>query len=318
MNVSPSNTPQFYDATLVVEEEPSEPEVVKWIGFPKQLRLKHPNNEVRWKEADSSREVQNEYLEWSVQRNNQNKITRIVFCTEGPEYFHFLAQHQRDTLLDLYQQFNPGVSIQEADLFTDSKYNPKNKWNSSTTGSIAHIVECPNTFYSLADLARRATVVRSREDGTVMTNSHELGLGTGTSNSDPAIGIVCNDLVRGQARQLTLADPIGLYIHSVEWGMVDPPTGHEDDNPEEFWKWTRGSEDYVGHYYMRGEFEVPADRGYVVGDLLVNGVPLNYGAQLADFVFVSISVQTSRGNAAEPRPLGSPPAPGLNTCRKPE
>jgi len=197
-------------------------------------------------EADSSREVQNEYLEWSVQRNNQNKITRIVFCTEGPEYFHFLAQHQRDTLLDLYQQFNPGVSIQEADLFTDSKYNPKNKWNSSTTGSIAHIVECPNTFYSLADLARRATVVRSREDGTVMTNSHELGLGTGTSNSDPAIGIVCNDLVRGQARQLTLADPIGLYIHSVEWGVVDPPAGHEDDSPEKFWKWTRGSEGYVG------------------------------------------------------------------------
>jgi len=93
--------------------------------------------------------------------------------------------------------------------------------------------------------------------------------------------------------------------------VVDPPAGHEDDNPEKFWKWTRGSEGY----YMRGEFEVPADRGYVVGDLLVNGVPLNYGAQLADFVFVSISVRTSRGNAAEPRPLGDPPAPAPYTCR---
>lgn len=32
---------------------------------------------------------------------------------------------------------------------------------------------------------------------------------------------------------------------------------------------------------MRGEFEVPAEKGYVVGDLLVNGRPLKYGAQLA-------------------------------------
>lgn len=32
---------------------------------------------------------------------------------------------------------------------------------------------------------------------------------------------------------------------------------------------------------MRGEFEVPPGKGYVVGDMLVNGQPLNYGAQLA-------------------------------------
>jgi hypothetical protein len=33
--------------------------------------------------------------------------------------------------------------------------------------------------------------------------------------------------------------------------------------------------------YMRAEFEVPAEKGYLLGDLLVNGKPLKYGAQMA-------------------------------------
>ena len=32
---------------------------------------------------------------------------------------------------------------------------------------------------------------------------------------------------------------------------------------------------------MRGEFEVPEGKGYVLGDLFVRGKPLKYGAQLA-------------------------------------
>ena len=32
---------------------------------------------------------------------------------------------------------------------------------------------------------------------------------------------------------------------------------------------------------MRAEFEVPEDKGYVLGDLTVQGLPLQYGGQLA-------------------------------------
>lgn len=33
--------------------------------------------------------------------------------------------------------------------------------------------------------------------------------------------------------------------------------------------------------WMRAEFEIPADRGYVLGDLFVRGIPLEFGGQLA-------------------------------------
>ena len=83
-NVNPTTTPQFYNATQDEESEPATT-VVKWIGFPKQvykvysydtsnilcsiesvleIKLMYPNDEDRWKAADTDREVQDEYLEW--------------------------------------------------------------------------------------------------------------------------------------------------------------------------------------------------------------------------------------------------------------
>jgi hypothetical protein len=35
-------------------------------------------------------------------------------------------------------------------------------------------------------------------------------------------------------------------------------------------------------------FEVPADKGYVVGDITINGAPIEFGAQIADFVSIKL------------------------------
>jgi hypothetical protein len=35
----------------------------------------------------------------------------------NPQYYEFLAKQQPDTLVELYQQLNPGVGIQSSDLF---------------------------------------------------------------------------------------------------------------------------------------------------------------------------------------------------------
>ena len=43
------------------------------------------DDERRWKAADRAREVQDEYLEWSLIRNSAGKIVRVVFTCEGPE-----------------------------------------------------------------------------------------------------------------------------------------------------------------------------------------------------------------------------------------
>ncbi|KAJ8080796.1 hypothetical protein AAF712_006797 [Marasmius tenuissimus] len=311
-NVNPTSTPLFYNAVLETEQGAQVPAPVTWIGFPKQVKLRFPNDEERWDFADKNRSAQDEYLEWSVKRNSAGKITRIVFCNEGPEYFDFLAQKQPDTLVNLYQKMNPGFDIQSNDLFDSSgNYNPKNKWNNSTnTGAIMHLIQVNNTLGAEVDLGARATVVRKRGDGTLITDSDELincsGYGNPNRNSDPHIGITVNNAVRDGGLKLTINDPVGLYIQSVNWGVVDPPAGHEDDDPQTFWKWTRGSKDR----YMRGEFEVPPGKGYVVGDLLVSGKPLKYGAQMADLITIALHARVAKSTKpVVPRFCGDNPQP---------
>ncbi|KAF9058849.1 hypothetical protein BDP27DRAFT_1453694 [Rhodocollybia butyracea] len=257
-NVSSIMTPQFYDATKVVEKNPQSPSKITWVVFPKKVKLDFSSDIARWTKADSARSFQDEYLEW------------IVFCNEGPEYFEFLAQYQRNTLLDLYRSLNPGFNILEEDLFVDNVYNPLNKWNSSTnTGTMMHLIQVNNTLGAEVDLGARATVQRKRPDGTLITDSDELiqcsKYGNPNRNSDPTIGAGINAAARNQV-MLTIQNPVGLYIDSINWNLIEPPAGHNEDDPSTFWKWTRGR---TGNY-MHGEFEVPEGKGYVLGDLKVN------------------------------------------------
>lgn len=43
--------------------------------------------------------LQDEYCEWSVDRNAEGKITRISVTCEGPEYWAYLAATQPDTVV---------------------------------------------------------------------------------------------------------------------------------------------------------------------------------------------------------------------------
>lgn len=301
---------QFYNATKTEEKEPTATRRITWIAFPRNVTVRFPNNRTRWRTADQSRDTQDEYCEWSIRRNAEGKMVRIVFCNEGPEYFRFLGDHQPDTLLRLYQEHNPGVGIESADLFhvdPDSGktvYNPQNKWNNATdTGTIMHLIQRNNTLAAQINLGADATIIRRRSDGTVITDRDELircgQFGGVERNSDPHIGAEVNTLARAGA-MVTIQDPVGLYIDSINWGVIQPPQGHHDDLSQ-FWKWTRGTQ---GHW-MRAEFEIPADKGYVLGDLFVRGTPLEFGGQLADFISIALIGRASDmdgNNQAEPLP----------------
>ena len=45
--------------------------------------------------------LQDEYCEWSVTRNAAGKITKVMFTSEGPEYWKYLARVQPDTVLEV-------------------------------------------------------------------------------------------------------------------------------------------------------------------------------------------------------------------------
>ena len=52
---------------------------ISWTAFPRRVQVASLSDRQRWRRADASRDVQDEYCEWSVTRNAAGKIIRVVF-----------------------------------------------------------------------------------------------------------------------------------------------------------------------------------------------------------------------------------------------
>jgi hypothetical protein len=266
--------PQFYDPT--VTDTPAEAEVanVIWPAFPASLR---GGPRERLEIADEHRGAQDEYCEWAVERNENGDIVRATFTTEVPEYFKHLFETDRDALLSLYQELI-GPEVQAADLEEDGAYVPDNKWNRSTTRRPAHLIQGSNNLGAAVTLAAEATILRER-DGVPVTGRQDLvlcgGLGEPLRNSDPQIASAVNDAAASGA-EITLKDPVGLYIDGLITGEMETPDG---EDPRAFWKIERGDAAHT----LRASYAVPEeeDRGYVVGQIKIGGQPIEFGGQLA-------------------------------------
>jgi hypothetical protein len=86
---------QFYNPTKVDTPDNRAADEITWIGFPRLISLRHPNDDrAAWQEADAAlsrgERPQDEYLEWFVERTD-TKVTRVTFTCEGPEYWEALA-----------------------------------------------------------------------------------------------------------------------------------------------------------------------------------------------------------------------------------
>ncbi len=191
-----------------------------------------------------------EYCEWSVtRRSSDNKIVRVDFCCENPEYWQTLWRVNPETAAQVYTDtLNAGlppsapailVTVDDLTLYdpTTGKpvidpstgkpaYNPLNRWNSgpvservwagagSDTGGAMHLTSTPNTLQTELGLAGAATVQRQ------MGNSDPQALiccsqyGQNFRHSDPHIGQSVNQVVGLATGNLvvSLADPPGLYI----------------------------------------------------------------------------------------------------------
>src|SRR5215204_6669882 len=92
-----------------------------------------------------------------------------LFTTEVPEYWEHAAENDPNRLLDLYHRFvDPRVEL--VDLFDGGEYVPRNPWNTSTEGRLAHFVQRSNTLEAAIRLVAEATILRAREDGTPVTD----------------------------------------------------------------------------------------------------------------------------------------------------
>src|SRR3954452_18920277 len=96
---------QFYDPCAVDTPSDAQSATIAWTAFPASLLRTSTSQEGRWQRADTSprRKAQDEYCEWSVERNRDGKLTAVTFTTELPEYWTHLAETDPDALLELYR-----------------------------------------------------------------------------------------------------------------------------------------------------------------------------------------------------------------------
>src|SRR6188508_291258 len=52
---------------------------ISWTAFPRLVQISTATDEQRWQRADASRDEQDEYCEWSVERDKKSKITKVTF-----------------------------------------------------------------------------------------------------------------------------------------------------------------------------------------------------------------------------------------------
>lgn len=270
---NPSNTDRAADYTE---------KTISWIGFPKKVSDESPTDKARWKTADQSRSYQDEYCEWSVSRNAQNKITSVTFTCEGPEYWKFLGQTNPDKVVELYKRFI-GPHVEKKHLFRDGNYIPQNEFNRDTINGAMHLIQRSNTLNAEVELAGGSSIVRIK-DGKIVEEQQALircgSYGEPGRNSDPLIGAEVNALARKGAK-VSLRDPIGLYFDEFQPDGWKTPDGSD---PRSYWKILRGNADTP----VRAVYEVPEGKGFTVSDIKIKGKPIEYGSQIADFVRIKL------------------------------
>lgn len=277
-----ANFPQLYDPTVNDTPESADVVDIVWTAFPAQLLRGATSQEGRWAEADGHRDKQDEYCEWSVERNADGDITRVTFTSEVPEYFEHMARDP-ERLAKTYSEL-VGQSVAPDDVSKDGHFIRENKWNQSGEGRLAHLFQGNNTLEAAVALVAEATVPRER-NGKPITSKQVLatcaGLGNPFRNSDPQIAAGVNAAARA-GNELTLQDPLGLYIDGlITTGMATP----DNTDPAEFWTVERGGPGQA----VRARYEVPPKHGYTVSQVTSDGRPITFGAQLADRVRVRIS-----------------------------
>ncbi|MGA8027949.1 MAG: hypothetical protein WB992_12475, partial [Bryobacteraceae bacterium] len=155
---NPLRTPPGPDAT---EQD------ITWTAFPRIVKLQSGSDLLRWRKADSSRDMQDEYCEWSVSRDHNDNIVRVTFTSEGPEYWKVLAGVNPAKVVALYQA-HVDPAVKHEDLFANGTYNPRNRWNNSSVNGAMHLIQANNTLGAEIELAAAATIVRER-NGAIIT-----------------------------------------------------------------------------------------------------------------------------------------------------
>lgn len=197
-------------------------DTVRWIAFPKTAQA--PNATI-----DGDRfGLQDEYVEWRVERDAAGAVTRVTFTTEFLEYYEALTMASHAALVagvkavlpgaaptvpELYgPNFNPTSAAPEARARAFRGHAQSNPWNDGRKG-IMCLAQQFNTLGALFNLGGRAAVPKPNLPvGSVCAS---LGGFCGPArNSDPSIASAIQTLARA-SRGLSFADPVGIVLDAL-------------------------------------------------------------------------------------------------------
>jgi len=305
---------------------------VPWNGFPRNIQLRvNFDRANQFQEAEIRGQVpigftdrtlsqtieqpyrqQDEYLEW-VPIKRSGRVVKYAFTAEGPEYWEFLAENNRDAVLALYKTFT-GRDVDWSEISWDrdvwgrnrsgnpikiykiGDYNPYNAVNLEECA--AHLTHPANTLGAEIDLAAKATVQRADINGNLVSERRRLAccsnFGDPNRNSDPEIGRQVNLSVRGGV-SLTLANPVGLYIQRFDSGRIADKDGNAIPD---WWQVVRGKDGRV----LRAVFGPPETSQLTLEDvrIVANNETLDFGGQLAELITMVIYARAINVGLLEP------------------
>ncbi|GAA6615618.1 hypothetical protein [Scytonema sp. NUACC26] len=319
---------QYYNPLNTDIPEGTKGAVIQWTAFPNRILITFPNvgQRKQWQFADEGpsdpnysprgpRGWQDEYCEWSVTRNSEGKITKVMFTCENREYWYTLWDVEPAIVLRVYQEL-VGSQVQLEDLYLRDDngepiidpetgrpaYDDLNKWNSTTTNGAVHLVSNPNALSAEIFLAGQATVLRQNSAGNPITDKNQLincsQYGTPNRNSDPTIGASVNALVRGTGQpgsgvRISLQNPVGLYIQEPSFDTYQLPlNAPANAQPSDYWKVVRGRRRKNGEdmdFILHAVFEVPEDQGFTVSDIAINGFNIEFGSQITQTFDIALA-----------------------------
>lgn len=313
--------------------------IVDWKGLPVRIRecLQSTNKTQRFLDWTQNGQpfgrifgAHEEYLEWRVIRDSLDRIVRIEFTSETPEYWRILAKHhpmrtlriladfagENDPAkaLDVYGVNDPlSLSVEEREsafvsMMFPASGNPniRSPYNNGQK-SIAFMTVGPNTLHAAVNLAAFAAVpyVKMVGDEKVPLTGREAIRFTRQAaqdcrDSDPTIvGTVVE--AAAQQRKISLFNPLGLYIADVDSASILMPDG-ETPIPLDWFTFQRGSKVMNGgstiSLSQRLVFEVPEALGLKISDLIDENTdkPIEFGAQIASRVTVALYALASAEN----------------------
>jgi len=271
-----------------------------------------------------------EYLEWRVVKDALDRIVRIEFTSETPEFWRILAKHHPARTLRLLADFagetDPAkaldvygvpdpltLSIEDREaafisMMFPSEENPniRSPYNNGQK-SIAFMTVGPNTLHAAVNLAAFAAIPYVKEVGgdKVALQGREAIRFTRQAaqdcrDSDPTIVGTVVEAATAQ-RKISLFNPLGLYIADVDNKSILMPDG-ETPIPQDWFTFQRGSKIVNGgstiFLSQRLVFEVPQSSGLTISELIDENTdkPIEFGAQVASRVTVALYALASEKN----------------------